>query len=332
MNAQNSFTFALNPAQQEALIQLLREGHYRPVLVEHTQIAADGTDCRIALYKTGKCLVQGRGAADFVSFVLEPLILKEAQLGYEEVLDPARAQPHMGVDESGKGDFFGPLVVACAYVDHTLLPRMKELNVRDSKRIQSDDVALAMARDLRKLLGVRYSIVLIGPARYNQLYARMRSVNTLLAWGHARAIENLLEKLPSCPRVISDQFGNKKQVERALMQRGRKIELVQRPHAESDPAVAAASVLARAAFLTALKKMEQQFAVPFPKGAADAVKEAAGRLIQAHGPETLLQTAKCHFRTTDDVLAAAGLDRNSLGPDGAATSRPRRPFGRSAKA
>ena len=162
----------------------------------------------------------------------------------------------------------------------------------------------------------------IGPEAYNRLYAKMRSVNTLLAWGHARAIENLLDTAPDCPRAISDQFGNPEQVKKALMGRGRKIELVQRHRAEADVAVAAASILARAAFLDGLARLQAAYGQRFPKGASDQVQAAARDLVKAHGPGVLLKTAKCHFRTADAVLAASGQSRAALGADGQAVSKP----------
>ena len=135
MPERTSFTYSLTPGQQQALRDILRSGNYRPVTMEHTQIAAETPDCRIALYKSGKCLAQGKGAADFVTFVLEPLVLQSAALGYEDVLNPQAIAPHMGVDESGKGDFFGPLVVAAAYVDPHLADTMRQKQARYMKRL-----------------------------------------------------------------------------------------------------------------------------------------------------------------------------------------------------
>jgi len=317
-----SFTIPLSDHQQSVLKGILSSGNYRIFPQEHTTIAAERPDCRISIFKSGKCLVQGKGAEEFVTFVLEPLVLQEARVGYEEVLNPEAFQPHMGVDESGKGDFFGPLVTAAAYVDHDLVTAMRDINVRDSKLITSDRVATDLSKEIKKLLGERFAIITIGPAAYNRLYASMRNVNRILAWAHARAIENLLTKVPTCPMAISDQFGSKSQVENALMKQGKKIKLVQRHKAESDAAVAAASILARAAFLAALKQLNKTHAVPFPKGASVAVKEAATELVRKKGPGILLGVAKCHFKTTDAVLAGAGLDRKVLGREGAVVSKP----------
>lgn len=308
----NSFTFKLNEAQQILLTEELRKGQYKPTEVPHTTIAASIPDCRINLYKSGKLLIQGKAAKEWITFTLEPEILKEVVLGYEHLRDPEAFKPHMGIDESGKGDFFGPLVIASAYVNEELVEKLREMGVRDSKKISSDNVAINLARDIRKLLGDRCAMVTIGPRSYNRMYAKIRNVNKMLAWGHARAIENLLEKVPDCPRALSDKFGPTHQIERALMDKGKKIKLDQRTKAESDPAVAAASILARAGFVYAMRKMGKEQGFEVPKGASDKVRREAEKLVAHKGPGILLETAKCHFQTTDKVLAEVGYTRKDL--------------------
>ncbi len=322
-----SYTFPLSDAQQIAVSEHLRTGNYRPAVVPYTMAAADGTDCRICLYTSGKLVVQGKGAEEWVTFVLEPQILGEVKTGYDDVLNPEATQPHMGVDESGKGDFFGPMVIASAYVDPQLADVYRELNVRDSKNITSDKVSEAIAGQIIKAVNGRFGFVSIGNRAYNKLYTSMTSVNLILAWGHARCIEDLLAKVPSCPRAISDQFGPTKQIENALMKKGRSIKLIQRHKAESDPAVAAASILARAGFLRGLRALREKYMQEFPKGASPQVIEAAVELVKKNGPAVLLDVAKCHFKTCDVVLEKAGFSRKDLGPEGAAKSKPytRRP-------
>jgi len=323
--SQHAFSFALSPDQQQALLTELREGNYRPLEVPHTLAAGERPDCRICLYWSGKCTVQGKNAAEWVQFVFEPQIVGGIVIDTPAAPSPATStgpvEPHMGVDESGKGDFFGPMVIAAAFVDASLVDAFQRLKVRDSKLITNDASALRMAADLRRLLGPRCVLITIGPRAYNRLYASMGSVNRILAWGHARAIENLLAAVPDCPRAIADQFGPEQQIRRALLAKGRTIQLEQRPRAESDPAVAAASVLARAGFLDALRKLTETYGLPFPKGASPAVRAAAENLIRARGPQILLDTAKCHFRTADQTLEACGHKRADLGPEGQAVSQ-----------
>lgn len=327
MTKRTSFTFPLNQEQQIALSELIRLGNYRPATVPYTTVAADGPDYRICLYTSGKCVVQGKGAEEWVTFVLEPQILLEARLGYDNVVNAEAVQPHMGVDESGKGDFFGPMVISSAYVDPQLADAYKRLNVRDSKNISSDRVSESLAREISAAAHGRFALVSIGNRAYNRLYTTMGSVNLILAWGHARCIEDLLDKVPTCPRAISDQFGPTRQIEQALMKKGKSIELIQRPKAESDPAVAAASILARAGFLRGLRALREQYKQEFPKGASPQVVEAAVELVKKQGPLVLLDVAKCHFKTADVVLAKAGFSRADLGAEGAAKSKPftRRP-------
>jgi len=317
----NSFTFVLNKEQQEALKILLRMGNYRAKTVPHTQIAVEAQDCVVNLYTSGKCLVQGKGAEDFVLFFLEPNVLQSATVGYEEVLNPDLVSPHMGIDESGKGDFFGPLVACAVYVDPDLAHAMQDIGVKDCKQL-TDKAVFFIGSKTRQLLGPqRFAMVSIGPEAYNRLYAKIRNVNNLLAWAHARCIENLLETVPGCPRAVADQFGAKQVIERALMKKGRKIKLEQRHKAESDIAVAAASVLAREAFLRGLGRLGETYGIQAHKGASEQVKASAVELVRKAGPEVLLKAAKCHFRTTDQVLATCGSSRAALGPEGQAVSR-----------
>jgi ribonuclease HIII len=206
----------------------------------------------------------------------------------------------IGIDESGKGDYFGPLVIAGVRVTPELEPDLRLIGVRDSKCI-SDGRIFEIAPDIRTLC--RHSIVAIGPQRYNELYSRIGNLNRLLAWGHARALENLLEE-SSCPLAISDQFGDERFILNALLQKGQAIRLIQRPKAEEDLAVAAASILARGEFLTRLKRLSQEIGVTLPKGASQAVETAARVVVNKLGQDGLAKVAKLHFKTTQRVLAA----------------------------
>ena len=212
---------------------------------------------------------------------------------------PHTSIERIGIDESGKGDYFGPLVIAAVFVDATTQAELALMNVRDSKKI-SDGRILDMAPDIRMICP--HSIIAIGPQRYNELYAKIRNLNRLLAWGHAKALETLLEKV-SCGRAIADQFGDEQLILNALQEKGRKIVLEQRTKAESDLAVAAASILARAEFLLRLRRLSKEVGTTLPKGASPAVELAAKMIIKKHGQERLESVAKLHFKTTQAVLA-----------------------------
>jgi ribonuclease HIII len=320
-----SFTYELSESEQELLLGVMLSGNYRKREVPYSLWSVEGQGFNATLYekeKHGKrkLCIQGKGAEDFVLFTLEPQVLKRAELGYEEVLHPENFAPHAGSDESGKGDFFGPLVVCCCYTDESLSRAMKELGARDCKQM-SDAQVLKVGAQLRELLTpARYSVVKLGNAAYNRLYAKMRNINRMLAWAHATAIEDLLEKIPSCPRVVVDQFARTEAViASALKPRGKKAELVQMHKAESDIAVAAASVIARELFLRDMQGGNSEDR--FPVGSSDPkVKEFAIERVKAEGPNYIMNHCKAHFRTTDQVLEACGFSRRDLPPEGQVTN------------
>jgi ribonuclease HIII len=304
-----SYTTKLTDAQAAALREYLQAHQYSFREVPYARFAAEKNKTNVVFYESGKLVVQGKGTSEFVEFVLEPEILKEARLGYEAVLNPEMLAPRLGVDESGKGDFFGPLCVAGVYVNETSVKALKDAGVRDSKNISSDKRIRDLAELIRETPGCVTTVVPIGNEAYNRLYLKMKSVNTLLAWGHARVIENLMGQKhrmnPPPVRAISDQFAaNKATVARALMSLGRQIELVQKHRAEEDLAVAAASILARNEFVSRLGALERQYGMVFPRGASAAVDAAAKEFIANHGVERLPTVAKMHFRT---ALRAQGL-------------------------
>ena len=205
-------------------------------------------------------------------------------------------QGHIGVDESGKGDFFGPLVIAACYVGPEHLAELD--GVKDSKKL-TDPISLRLSTVIQRTCP--HAIVAIGPAKYNELYLKFRNLNKLLAWGHARAIENVLEQAP-CDLVISDQFADPAGLKRQLFEKGRSITLQSMVRAESDIAVAAASILARAEFLRRLKRLGEEFGIDLPKGASAQVIDAGKRYVAKNGGDSLKNVAKMHFKTTQSVL------------------------------
>lgn len=303
MPALNSYTHALTATQAAKLRTLLEERGFEFMAKPYCLYAAAKTKVNVLVYEKGpKVVVQGKETEDFVTNLLEPEVLGEAKLGYEEVHHPEMFQPHIGVDESGKGDFFGPLVIAGVYVDADVARRLRDIGAVDSKRISSDERIAKIAADIRRIRGLVWEVISIQPERYNELYEKFGNLNRLLAWGHAKVIENLLERVPDCPRALSDQFANPAVLQRALQQRGQSIELVQRTKAESDPAVAAASILAREAFVGWLNSHSRRFGIEFPKGVSPIVKQNAADLVYKHGRDVLQILSKTHFRTTGEIL------------------------------
>jgi ribonuclease HIII len=302
-------TCKLTDEQASALDAALRARNWKPRTVPYARFAFESDKCNVVFYESGKLVVQGKGTAEFVEFLLEPEILKQAKLGYETVLNPDLLLPRIGVDESGKGDFFGPLCIAGVYVNESVIKAWADLGVRDSKNISSDKKISELAEKIRKTPGCVTTVVPIGNEAYNRLYAKMKSVNTLLAWGHARVIENLMGQRhrmsPPPVKAISDQFAASKSViEKALMAQGRELQLVQRHKAEEDIAVAAASILARDEFVKGLAKLAKQFQAELPKGAGANVDAAAKKFVEERGAGELAKISKLHFRT---ALRAQGL-------------------------
>ena len=298
----NSYTHPLSHDQVRKLQALLEQSGFDFTPKEWTIFFAQKNKLSVAVYQKGpKVLVQGRGVEDFVQFELEPKILEQAKLGYEEVHSPEMFEPHFGVDESGKGDFFGPLVISGVYVDHGIARKLVDAGVVDSKRIGSDARIRALADTIRKNSQGLVETVLIGPAKYNELYGKFENLNRLLGWGHARVIENLLARKPDCQRSLSDQFADARVIETALLRHGRKIAIEQRPRAESDIAVAGASIIAREAFINWLERRGKELGMRLQRGVSAGVKETAKKLVETNGANVLREVAKVHFRTAHEI-------------------------------
>lgn len=300
-----SHTAALRPEQVDALREVLERQGFEFGGKPHAVFSARKGKLNVTVYQKGpKVLVQGKDTEDFVRFTLEPEVLGEARLGYEEVLDPDRFAPHFGIDESGKGDFFGPLVIAGVYTDASIARRLIDDGIMDSKRVTSSTRIRRLAQKIRAVPGIACEVVSIGPGRYNELYASFGNLNRLLAWGHAKVIAKLAAARPDCPRALSDQFARKDVLERALRGQGIGIELEQRTKGESDTAVAAASIVARERFVDWMDKTSDAGGVRLPLGASDAVVEAGREVVARHGNDALAKVAKLHFKTTRLVLGS----------------------------
>ena len=299
----NSYTISILPSQAEALRNLLKDRGFEFADRPYTLFFAQKEKLSVAVYEKGpKVVVQGKETEDFVRFYLEPEILKEARVGYEEVLNPTMFEPHFGIDESGKGDFFGPLVIAGVYVDREIARQLLALGVTDSKKIGSDNRIHQLADEIGRTPGLAANVVLIGPEKYNALYEKFGNLNDLLAWGHARVIENLLLQRPDCKRSLSDKFANERVIQRALLKQAREIQIDQQTKAESDIAVAAASILAREKFVRWMESRGRALGIVLPKGVSAAVKSAARAVVEKAGRDSLRTVAKMHFRTSAEVL------------------------------
>lgn len=332
--AQPNKTYRIPPARHAEAKRLLLDlgaaeleptNDYESWRLRITHGAANAT---VVLYTSNKCLLQGQSpaydeAAGAIERALEGLGGVGGEVGGQGDTDDNAARstqpavappqlpdvPHIGTDESGKGDYFGPLVSAAVFVTPQIGAELKALGVRDSKKM-TDKSVRTLAPKLKRLLGNGYAITAIGPKRYNQLYAQMRAegknLNTLLAWGHARSLEDLLAKGVQPQFAVVDQFADARYIEQKILADTREsgLEIKQFPKAEADIAVAAASVLAREAFLEWLERESTRAKVTLPKGASPQVIEAAREIVARYGRERLGELAKLSFKTTEKVLAA----------------------------
>lgn len=212
---------------------------------------------------------------------------------------------YIGTDESGKGDYFGPLVVAGVLVTDKTAAILIELGVMDSKKLNDAKIGSLYNQIVQVVGEEAIGVVEMGPAKYNELYQRFktngRNLNHLLAWGHATIIENLLALHPDCVQAIADQFGDERYILSQLKEKGQGIKLHQTHRAEANVGVAAASIVARYKFTQKIKQLSARFAVTLPMGAGPQVKIAARQVISQHGRPALNEVAKLHFKTTDEL-------------------------------
>jgi ribonuclease HIII len=208
----------------------------------------------------------------------------------------------IGTDEAGKGDYFGPLVTAGVRADRESAEALVSLGATDSKRLNVQQVE-RLAGAIRRELRGQYAVVPIGPRRYNELYeqnqGRGRGLNGLLAWSHGRVVRDLADRGADYEAVVVDRFASQRVIADA-MPRGTNV--LARPRAEDNPAVAAASILARATYLSQLADLSERFGVELGSGAGPAIIESGRALVERHGADVLHDVAKVHFRTTSSIL------------------------------
>ncbi len=318
MAASGTVVFALGEAEIHQLEESLRRDGWVFGKAPYAHWRATRDKNNATAYLSGKTTFQGLEAQAIARHYLpqgQPVPAKHAGAGgatttesaamtpLEQALrkDPEMFTLHAGIDESGKGDFFGPLVIACACTDAESAAKLLDAGVRDSKALASDREALRLDQFIRETLPGHFALVTIGPERLNQLHAQTGNLNRLLAWGHAKALEDLLALVPDCPRAISDQFGKGDLVKRQLQERGRKILLDEHPRAEADIAVAAASILARAAYIKAIDRLSRQAGLKLPKGCGHNVLLCAREFRKLHPAADLPKYAKVFFKTAGQL-------------------------------
>lgn len=290
------FVTKLNLELASKLLNDLKSQGFEISKPQYTIFSAKKKGLNCTLYESGKLMVQGKETPQFMEFYLEPEILGTFDYSYADLqLDTSG---RIGIDEAGKGDFFGPLCIAGVYAEGDAISELKSAGVRDSKNMTEKNV-FKLAKEIRKRCEV--TVVRMNPLKYNELYGKFKNLNHLLAWGHATAIENLVSKT-GCKNVIIDQFAAEQVVIGALKKKKLEVNLTQRHRGEEDLVVAAASILAREAFVTELDKLSKQWEMTLPKGASRQVVKAGVDFLRRFGKEKLSGVAKSHFKTYQDVI------------------------------
>ncbi len=295
-SASHSYVTTLDLKWADQLLQDLQKQEFEISTPPYTRFSAKKKGLTCTLYESGKLVVQGKDYAEFVEFYLEPEILKT--FTFRHPLAHIDLTSHIGIDESGKGDFFGPLCIAGVYVKEDQFTTLHALGVKDSKSLK-DTAIHQLAKEIKT--HCLYHIVKINPLKYNQIYADFKNLNRLLAWGHATAIEQLVQQT-GCQEVIIDQFADEWVVEQALKRKKLIVKLTQRHRAEEDLAVAAASILARQAFIEGLERLGQEIGIELPKGSSKATQLAGQEVLRKWGKEKLKEVCKQHFKTLDAIL------------------------------
>ena len=290
-------TKVTNDFQRELKLKMAADG-YDMSVVQNALWKAAKNGINVTCYASLKLLVQGKNCDAFVEkYIASPSSQTKSNSPQEEFVHNFSCW--IGTDESGKGDYIGPLVTAGVMVKKEQVEFLTGLNIKDSKKL-TDKFMLEVAPKIKQ--NCIFSVVVINPEKYNQLYTKFGNLNKLLAWAHARVIENVLEKAPQCQNAISDKFGDESLIKNALQKNGKKINLIQRTKAESDIAVACASVLAREEFVKRTKTLSQVYGIDFAKGGGDIPTNQAAEFVQKFGKDKLNLIAKMHFKNTQKIL------------------------------
>ena len=258
---------------------------------QYTFFQAKNKNWQVSFYTSGKVLVQGKD----INYIVQKYFDENFETGEVNKEGEIAPYPHIGIDESGKGDFFGPLVVAGCYLTQDVACELKQLGAMDSKKLD-DKKILSLAQVIKEK--TIFDVVVIGNKKYNELYSKFKNLNCLLAWGHSTVLENILNKT-ECNLAISDKFGDEKFIKNALKEKGSMVNLIQQTKAEQDTAVACASIIARAEFVKRISSMSKEYEMDFPKGAGDNVLIQGEKFVQKFGFEELKNVSKAHFKTTD---------------------------------
>ena len=201
-----------------------------------------------------------------------------------------------GSDESGKGDYFGPLVVAAFVCDSSKAAHLQKIGVQDSKKVTDKKINEIAERLLTEFKG-DYQYLVLKPEKYNELYKKFSvkkpGLNEMLAWMHSKVIGDLYERSPF-DYVLIDKFA-KDEVIKGFLYKNSKLKSEQimiQTQAESDIVVAGASIIARYLYIKNLDELSEKYGIKLLKGASRQV-QALRRQIPADIQPMLV---KMHFK------------------------------------
>lgn len=299
MTKNSCFTTKIDIHLKDKLLNDLTDQGFEISHPAYTFFCAKKEGISLSFYTSGSLTVQGKNMQEFIEFYLEPEILHN--FSYTHSDSSIDLTPRIGLDEAGKGDFFGPLCVAAVFADSETIKYLQQIKVQDSKNL-SDPKILQLAEKIRDKCS--YTVIRLFPEKYNELYKKFKNLNRLLGWAHVAALADISNKT-NCKTAILDQFADKKLVDDMLKQKKINCNLIQRTKAEDDLVVAAASILARAGFVTGIDKLSQDYEMTLPKGASSHVIKAAEKLVAKFGFDILEKTAKTHFKTVNQIKSHA---------------------------
>ncbi|MDR0418366.1 MAG: ribonuclease HIII [Puniceicoccales bacterium] len=303
---QSCFTFTLDESQAEQLRDICERRGFEPYSVDYARYAFHGNGFNLVLYNSGKLVLQGKEAAEFVTFIIEPQITQVFSLGNENILHSEWFIPHAGLDESGKGDFFGPVVTACVIAGGDEVRALQKAGAKDSKAITSDRALLEIERKIRDIKSIVIEVMALSMTKYNELYERFGSnLNRLLGWMHACTLINALKRRYVADGLL-DQFSKKPIVQGFIKRDFPDFNLRMQTKAESDPVVASASIIARAEYIRQIEKLSKTVDVCLPKGAGQPVIKVGRKIFEKEGTEGLSKYSKKHFKTFKEICGDSG--------------------------
>ncbi len=267
---------------KDRLFLWLKNRHFSFKNLEYAFFKAEKDGISLILYKSGKLLIQG----------------KESEALYNDIRDKffkMKESTWMGTDEAGKGDYFGPLVVAGVIVQPKDESNLLKIGIKDSKRLSPAKIEELAGLIKKNFL---FKVLIIKPEEYNRIYEEKKNLNHILSDAHIKVIKSLSERYP-VNRVVVDKFSKKSGIPEYFKN---KIEIEEVVGGERDVACAASSILARYAFEKEMREMSAKYQFEFPKGAGKKVREALSLFLDRFSKEELGKVAKLHFKLTKEVF------------------------------